>query len=175
MEKSCLVPIGRITKPHGVRGAVKVFPYGETLSELKAGEVLIFGDSEAVTERHLTLVRIRPQKRILICDFEESRNFDQATQLAGRELLIPAERLPTLPDGQYYHYQLIGLTVETKEGRSLGTLRGILETGGNDVYVVENREKELLIPAIEDVICSVDLLNQKMIVDLPEGLEQNDL
>jgi 16S rRNA processing protein RimM len=60
--------------------------------------------------------------------------------------------------------------VETKEGEPLGTLSGVLETGGNDVYVVESGGKELLIPAIEGVIGEVDLLNGKLVVDLPEGL-----
>jgi 16S rRNA processing protein RimM len=76
-----------------------------------------------------------------------------------------------LPDGEYYQFQLIGLAVETKDGERLGTLRSIFETGGNDVYVVDCGGKELLVPAIEDVVCEIDLENNRMIVDLPEGLE----
>ena len=81
------------------------------------------------------------------------------------------DRLPPLSEGEYYHFQLIGLSVETKEGEPLGTLSAIFETPGNDVYVVESGEKELLIPAVEDVICEVDLQSRKLIVDLPEGLQ----
>ncbi len=96
---------------------------------------------------------------------------DQAQALSGKDLFIHKDRLPKLPEGEYYHFQLIGLSVETKEGKPLGTLSAILETGGNDVYVVESEGKELLIPAIEDVIGEVDLQNRKLVVDLPEGLQ----
>ena len=171
MEKSSLVPIGRIVRTHGVRGAVKIHPYGETLGELEAGEKVFSVSSEGVVEREFTLVSLRAQSRVWIGEFEEIRDIDQARELAGKELFVPLERLPALPDGEYYQFQLIGLTVEAKDGRKLGALRGVLETGGNDVYVVDCDGKELLVPAIEDVICEIDLESSRMIVDLPEGLE----
>jgi 16S rRNA processing protein RimM len=96
---------------------------------------------------------------------------NQAQALTGKDLFIDKDRLPRLPPGEYYHFQLIGLSVETKEGKPLGTLRAVFETGGHDVYVVEKGGKELLIPAIEQVIGEVDLLNGKLVVDLPEGLQ----
>ena len=171
MEKSGLVPIGKVVRTHGVRGAVKIHPYGETLGELKAGEKVFSGVSEGVVEREFTLVSLRAQSRVWIGEFEEIGDMNEARELAGKELFVPRERLPVLPDGEYYQFQLIGLTVETKDGGNLGTLRGILETGGNDVYVVDCDGKELLVPAIEDVICEIDLDNNRMVVDLPEGLE----
>ena len=76
-----------------------------------------------------------------------------------------------LPSGEYYQFQLLGLSVQTKEGNPLGTLSAVLQTGSNDVYVVESEGNELLIPAIEEVIIEVDLLNGRLIVDLPEGLQ----
>ena len=171
MDKPCLVPIGRVTKPHGVRGSVKIFPYGDTLGEIEPGEKLFLVDSEGNAERQLTPADIRPQKKGWIGKFDEVDNMDDAATLAGREIFVPRDRLPLLPEGEYYHFELIGLSVETKEGELLGTLRGIFATGGNDVYVVDCGGKELLVPAIEDVICDIDLLNRRIIVDLPEGLE----
>ncbi|MFZ2447534.1 MAG: ribosome maturation factor RimM [Syntrophobacteraceae bacterium] len=171
MKRPRLIPVGRVVKLHGVRGALKIQTYGETLGELKAGEKLFAVASEAGAQREVTLAAFRGHRRGLIGEFEEIGDIDQALELVGRELFIPEDRLPVLPEGEYYHYRLIGLAVETKEGRVLGTLRTILETGGNDVYVVVDGEKELLVPAIEDVIREVDLEVGKMIVDLPEGLE----
>jgi 16S rRNA processing protein RimM len=171
MEKSCLVPIGRVVKTHGVRGAVKIHPYGETLGELQSGEKVFSAASEGVPGQEFTLVSLRPQTRAWIGEFEEITDMDRARELAGQELFIPRERLPVLPAGEYYQFQLIGLTVETKEGEKVGTLRDIFETGGHDVYVVDREGKELLLPAIEDVICEIDLEGNRMIVDLPEGLE----
>ena len=169
MDESSLIPVGKVVKTHGVRGALKVRPYGETLGEMEAGEKLFL--IENGVQLQLTLVSLRAQKLGWIAQFEEIENIDRAEALTGKEILIDKDRLPVLPEGEYYHFQLIGLSVETKEGEPLGTLSAIFETAGHDVYVVESAEKELLIPAIEDVICEVDLRSRKLIVDLPEGLQ----
>ena len=170
MDKTFLVAVGKVVKAHGVRGALKVLTYGETLAGMSAGEKLFSFEGE--TQRQLTLADLRPEKqrRFWIVQFEEIESREQAEALTGKDLFINQDRLPGLPSGEYYHFQLIGLSVETKEGESLGTLKAVLETGSNDVYVVESGGKELLIPAIEEVVCEVDLLNGKLIVDLPEGL-----
>ena len=169
MDKSSLVAVGKVVRTHGIRGALKVVPYGETLGEMEAGEKLF--SIEDSGQRQLTLVSLNSQKRVLIVQFEEIDGMDQAQALTGKDLFIDKDRLPRLPSGEYYHFQLIGLSVETREGKPLGTLSTVLETGGNDVYVVEMGGKELLIPAIEEVIGEVDLLNGKLIVDLPEGIQ----
>jgi 16S rRNA processing protein RimM len=169
MDESSLIPVGKAVKTHGVRGALKVRPYGETLGEMEAGEKLFF--IENGVQLQLTIVSLRAQRQGWIAQFEEIENIDRAEALTGKEIFIDKDRLPELPEGEYYHFQLIGLSVETKEGEPLGTLSAIFETGGNEVYVVESAEKELLIPAIEDVICEVDLQSRKLIVDLPEGLQ----
>jgi 16S rRNA processing protein RimM len=169
MDKSSLVAVGKVVRTHGIRGALKVLPYGETLGEMEAGEKLF--SIEGRGQRQLTLVSLNSQKRVLIVEFEEIGGMDQAQALTGKDLFIDRDRLPRLPSGEYYHFQLIGLSVDPREGKPLGTLSTVLETGGNDVYVVEMGGKELLIPAIEEVIGEVDLLNGKLIVDLPEGLQ----
>ena len=169
MDKSSLVAVGKVVRTHGVRGALKVLAYGETLGEMEAGEKLF--SIEDGEQRQLTLVSLNLQKRVLIVQFEEIGSMDRARALMGKDLFIDKDRLPRLPSGEYYHFQLIGLSVETKEGKPLGTLSAVFETGGHDVYVVEKGGKELLIPAIEQVIGEVDLLNGKLVVDLPEGLQ----
>lgn len=168
METSGLVPVGRVLKAHGVRGELKVLPYGETLGGMEAGEKLFL--IEGGDRRQLTLARLRPQTRAWIAKFEEIESIDEALELTGMDLLVDKDRLPRLPEGEYYHFQLIGLSVETKEGEPLGTLSAIFQTAGNDVYVVESGGKELLVPAVEDVVCEVDLTSGKLVVDLPEGL-----
>jgi 16S rRNA processing protein RimM len=177
MDKTFLVAVGKVVKAHGVRGALKLVAYGETLGEMKAGERLISCEGEA--EQFLTIKDLSAKtvaSRVgalitMIAWFEEIVSREQAEALTGNDLFVHRDRLPQLPADEYYHFQLIGLSVLTKEGKPLGTLRSVLETGGNDVYVVVNEGKELLIPAIEDVVSEVDLLNGKLIVDLPEGLQ----
>jgi len=169
MDKAFLVAVGKVVKAHGVRGLLKLLPYGETLAEIQAGEKLFL--AEGATLPQLTLVNIRSQNRVWIAQFEEIAGRGQAEALAGQDLFIEKDRLPVLPSGEYYHFQLIGLSVQTKEGELLGTLNAVLQTGSNDVYVVKSEGKELLIPAIEEVVTQVDLLNGKLIVELPEGLQ----
>ena len=167
----CLIPVGRVVKAHGIRGEVKIVPYGETLGGLGPGEKLVPASPSGNMEPAITLVSLRSHKNAFIGRFDLIGDIDQAQALAGKELFIPKDRLPPLPDGEYYQFQLIGLAVQTRDGTDLGTLRSIMETGSNDVYVVEGAEKELLVPAIEDVILEIDLEKGKIIVELPEGLE----
>ena len=95
---------------------------------------------------------------------------EAAEALRGATIEVPLEQAVRLPPGSYYWHQLIGLAVETKRGESLGRLVDILTTGSNDVYVVRDDARELLLPAIRDVIREVDLENGRMVVELLPGL-----
>jgi 16S rRNA processing protein RimM len=88
----------------------------------------------------------------------------------GQWLTAPQDTSPQLPDGEYFHFQLLGLQVVTEEGEELGEVTEIIETGSNDVYVVSGGKEELLIPAIAEVVRDVNLTDQVMIVRLIEGL-----
>jgi 16S rRNA processing protein RimM len=169
MEEPLLVAIGKVAKAHGVLGALKVHPFGETFDAVKTGESFLLG--EGSQRRSLRLATLRAQNRFWIVEFEEVASREQAEELTGKEIFIERDRLPALAEGEYYQFQLIGLLVETTQGRELGILKAVLETGGNDVYVVEGGGAEVLVPAIEEVVVEVDLGKGKIVVDLPEGLE----
>jgi len=165
------VPVGKITRTHGIRGAVKIYAYGESLGAQAAGsrlyaEGFAFGDQTTV----LTIRSLKAQGRLWVAFFEELASVDEAQKVVGAEVFLPEDRLPTLAEDEFYHYQLIGLTVETREGKRIGILRAILETGSNDVYVVDRKGIEILVPALEDVIHEVDLERRRMVIDVPEGL-----
>ncbi|PZC48119.1 MAG: 16S rRNA processing protein RimM [Chloroflexi bacterium] len=97
---------------------------------------------------------------------------DDAERLEGKELQVLASSLPSLDDGEYYHYQLLDLEVWSSEGEHLGVVKDILVTGGNNVLVVGRSEDpgEILIPAIEQVVLKVDLAGRRMTVELWEGM-----
>jgi 16S rRNA processing protein RimM len=95
---------------------------------------------------------------------------EQAECLVDCELLIPRSAAPMLPEGTYYHGDLIGLRVVTEEGRELGRIVDILETGANDVYVVHGEGSEWLLPATKEVVRKVDLAREIMLVHLLEGM-----
>ena len=106
----------------------------------------------------------------LILWFAGFRDRGQAQRLAGLWLCVPQSQVPSAQEGEYFHYQLIGLKVRTVEGEDLGELAEILETGSNDVYVVTGPDGDILIPALAKVVREIDIAAGLMVVDLPEGL-----
>lgn len=157
--------IGRIVRPHGVRGelVVEVEAAGDELAE---AETVYLGQPPVPH----TLDGLRRHRgRLLIhltgCDDREAAE-------AYRDLPLAVERveLPPLPAGTYYWGQILGLGVVTDAGEALGQITEIIETGANDVYVVRGATGEILIPAAPGVVLTVDLEAGQMTVRLPEGL-----
>lgn len=95
---------------------------------------------------------------------------EQSQQLHGRLLEIPRSKLHTLPPDEYYQFQLLGIEVWTTDDQFLGRIDRILPTGSNDVYVVPVNDREVLIPAIEDVVKSIDLDGGRMTIETVKGL-----
>jgi 16S rRNA processing protein RimM len=159
--------IGKVVKAHGLRGQLKVLPYGETFSTLSAEEKITANLPDG-TSLTLTLTEIRPHQKTFLLMSREIGTVEQARRLVGAELCVPESRLPPTASGEFYWYQLIGLEVVNTGGQSLGTLEEIIETGSNDVYVVRRGREEILVPAMEEVVLEVDLHRRVMTVDLPE-------
>jgi 16S rRNA processing protein RimM len=161
-----LVAIGKVVSVHGVRGHIKVVAYGETLQGLGAGEEVAARLPDGSVERLIT-VEVRTHGKSVLFLSRERRTAAAARPLVGAEICIPQSRLPTLAADEFYWHQLIGLEVMSVDGRKLGTIRQIIETGSNDVYVVQQAGEELLIPALADVVREVNLERRLMVVDLP--------
>lgn len=171
MKGSRWVPIGKLVRPHSIRGALKVYPYGETLASKKRGDNLYVGLPHTQEQVKFTLLDLKPQGKYWVAQFEELTSRDEAQRFAGKEIFLTEDLLPPTEDGEYYHYQLVGLDVFAKAGSRLGILQRILGTGANDIYVIQGEDgREILVPAIEEVILQVDLEAGRMLVDLPEGL-----
>jgi len=116
----------------------------------------------------------QPHSKGVLLALEDVDDRDLAEALIGSDLLIDKKTLPELEKGTYYWSDLVGLSVFSKDEDYLGRVTAIMPTGGNDVYVVakvvQGRQKEFLIPALESVVLDIDLEKQVMHVDLPEGL-----
>ena len=95
---------------------------------------------------------------------------DEARALFQTYLYVPEAEAARPPKGEYFVHQIVGLRVITAEGESLGTVREVLHTGSNDVYVVRDGSREVLVPALKDVITRIDLDAGTMEVALPPGL-----
>ena len=120
--------------------------------------------------RPMTIERSRHHNKHLIVKLATIDDREAAERLRGCDLEIPFSQAQPLAEGEYYPLQLIGLRVETTEGEDLGQVVNILVTGSNDVYVVRGGRGETLIPAIEDVIQSIDLKNGVIIIQAIKGL-----
>jgi 16S rRNA processing protein RimM len=125
---------------------------------------------EEQTPYPLLRSRVQREGRQVLLRLGGVLDCDQADKLRGQMIYIPVEQAMPLEEGQYYIYQILGLSVETEAGEPLGLLTEVLLIGSNDVYVVSDGSREILIPALEDVILTVDLSARKMIVRLLDGL-----
>ena len=164
-----LIVLGRVVGVHGIRGAVKIgmggpgeAPDPQTFAVL--GEVEIGGTRYRVerAERH---------RRQVLLHLEGIYNRDQAERLAGLEVKGDRRRFPALPPGEYYWFQVLGLPVfHAAEGTPLGYLEEIIPSPAHDVYVVRREGKEVLLPAIEEVIVEINLAEGWIKVLPPAGL-----
>ena len=159
------VTVGRILGPWGVRGEVRIEHFAQSPDRLAPGTRLFAGDIP------LTVERSRSHKGHVVAKLQGVSDRGAADGMRGAELTVEATALPPTPRDSYYQFQLIGLTAFTERAERLGTVSQVLETGANDVYVVEDADGgQILLPAVKDVILEVDLARGRMVVDPPSEL-----
>lgn len=159
--------VGRLRRSHGVQGEMLMDILTGFPERLRSGKIVYVGDSH----EPLRLASVRghnKEKIVRIAGFETP---EDTARLRNAIVYVKASELPVLPEGEYYHHQLIGLSVVDESGKPLGRLVDILETGANDVYVIKSEEgKELLLPAVDEVVLAVDLERAELRVRPPEWL-----
>lgn len=157
--------VGRVLGSHGVYGEVRAQVLTEIPHRFDPGETLYLqGESFRIQSSS------RSTGDTVILKLEGINGPAAARKLTGQELFAPPEGSPDLPDGEYFHYQLIGMQVFTEAGEDLGQIMEIIITGSNDVYVVSGPNGQVLLPAISQVILGVDTEQGVMRVRLMEGL-----
>ena len=160
--------IGKIVNTHGVKGEVRVLPSTDDVKRFgKLKEVKV--ENRTMTTYEIETVRYH--KNFVLLKFKGIDTMNEAELLKNSLLKIDRKDALPLKKDEYYQCDLYGLRVVTDTGKDLGKLTDILMTGSNDVYVVRNEEKEILIPAIKQCILKVDLEVGEMLVHLLEGLE----
>lgn len=169
MKNVDLVEVGRVVGVHGVKGEIKVLLYG-TLPEFRWDSVFLDGGDKGRAGRSFRVLNVRAHKNILIFALDGCRDRDLAGTLVGMDVHVRRDELPEPAPDEYYHHDLIGMGVDSDDGRELGRITGIISTGGNDVFEVEGPYGEVLVPVIEKTIVTVDLTNKKVVVRLLEGL-----
>ena len=162
--------VGVIASTHGLRGEVKVFPTTDEPARFLDLEQVILDTGRE--ERTLRIRSVKFFKKFVILGFEGLDRIEDVERLRGAELLIPREDAYPLEEGEYFIPDLIGLRVTTDDGRDLGMIKDVIETGANNVYdVCDENGKHILIPAIPDCILQVRIEEGDMTVHLLPGLE----
>ena len=163
-----MLRVGVITSTHGVRGEVKVFPTTDDAKRFKTLKKVIRDGREPL---ELSIEQVKFFKNMVILKFKGYDNINDVETWRQRDLLITRDQAVELKEDEYFITDLIGLTVVNEEEAVLGRVKDVLETGANDVYVVElTGGKELLLPAIKDCILNVDLEGGRMKVHVLDGL-----
>lgn len=161
--------VGVISSTHGVRGEVKVYPTTDDVNRFKQLKKVILDTGREHLDLEISGVKFF--KNQVILKFKGIDNINDIEKYKGKDLLVSREDAVELGEDENYVADLIDLKVVTDEGESLGILTEVMETGANDVYVIETAEgRELLIPAIKDCILDVDLEEEVMTVHVLPGL-----
>lgn len=163
------IAVGRISRAHGIRGEVAVLPLSEVPSRFEPGSRLFVGESG---DRSLTVAAARPHQQRVLVRFDEVLDRDAASALTGAYLFVPRGSSPSLPEGSFWPYELEGCEVRTTSGRVLGTIREVVRTPANDIWVTApaGDGDDLLIPALRDVVASVDVTGHTVIVHEIPGI-----
>lgn len=164
-----LLKVGVITTTHGVRGEVKVYPTTDEPERFLDLEYVLLDTGKEL--RRLDIKNVRFFKNLVILKFDGIDNINDIEKYKGRDLWIPREEAQELDEDEYYIADLLGMKVLLEDGSEFGTLKNVMETGANDVYIVDSVEHgEVLLPAIKECILDVDIKTNTMTVHLMKGL-----
>jgi 16S rRNA processing protein RimM len=166
-QQSSYLVVGKLHRPHGVHGEMTLEVLTDFPERLHEGITLYVGEKQAPMQ----LVKVRQHAKGLLVSFQGCSTPEAAGELRNQFVYVPAADRPPLPEGDYYHHQIIGLQVLSDQGEPLGTVSEILETGANDVFVIRPKNgPEILVPDTDEVILRIDLMKGEMIIHLLPGL-----
>ena len=164
-----MLRVGVISSTHGVRGEVKVFPTTDDPARFEDLETVFLDTGKEMLE--LEIAGVKFFKNMVILKFKGYDNINDIEKYRGKDLWITRDQAVPLGEDENFVADLIGLSVVTDQGETLGVMKDVMFTGANDVYVVERENgKELLLPAIKDCILDVDLEEGVMTVHVLDGL-----
>ena len=158
------IPVGRVTRTHGLKGELKFFPDDRDDLVVQNDQLIRLGETT------FKIKSIRGAKSPFIVKFDGVDSIEAAQSLSGQEVLIAREDFELLPEGEYYRFEIEGLKAFDDTGKYYGVIEDVIATGSNDVYVVREDGKEWLVPMIDSVVQSIDLEQGKLIFHCVEGL-----
>jgi len=165
-----MLEVGKIINTHGLRGEVKVVTWTDAPEDFEnIKKVITKKGGEMV---NLTVSKVKYQKNNLIVKFKEINSIEEAELYKNCILSAEKSALPPLPEGIYYIADLMGCSVYSVSGELTGEITDVFTAGAGNVYEVRAENgKKLYLPANEGTVVSTDIENKKIIMDIPEGLE----
>jgi 16S rRNA processing protein RimM len=164
--------LGEVLRPHGVRGELKtrvLTDYPERIGDMET--VYLADNEQGDKAKPYAIEGVRMNQEYALIKLKGIDDRDQADRLRALYVMVAMDDAIPLEEGEFYLYQIIGLRIITEDGETFGTLTEVMETGANDVYIIDSeRYGEVLIPAIESVILKTDIEAGTITVRLPEGL-----
>ena len=158
------IPVGRVTRTHGLKGELKFYPFEQNGITVRSGQGICLG------EMQLKIESVRGIKSPFILKLDGINSIEDTKSLVGQEVRVARKDFEPLPEGEFYRFEIEGLKVFDDTGKYYGVVEEIVETGSNDVYVVRGEGKEWLIPMIDSVVHTIDLEQGKLIFHCVEGL-----
>jgi len=164
-----LFEVGEIVKTRGLHGCMKVLSYLEATSRFSKPD-FVYIEKNPGQKNRFTLKKIDVAGKAFFMEVEEIKDVESAKKFVGGRVFLPKTILKKLPQGEYYIRDIIGLDVVDEAGVLIGKIESVFPTGSNDVYVCRSEKREILLPAIADVIKKIDLDRRMMTVKILEGL-----
>lgn len=168
MENNML-RVGIYANTHGIAGEIKVYPTTDDVQRFKKLKKVYLDTGTDMLEWEIASVKFF--KNMVILKFKDIHNINDIEKYKGKDLYIKREQAVPLAEDEYFLCDIIGALVVTEDGTELGKVKEVLQTGANDVYVVEDKKKkEILIPVIKDCVLDIDVEKKMVKVHLMPGL-----
>ncbi|MCR5655937.1 MAG: ribosome maturation factor RimM [Butyrivibrio sp.] len=169
--------VGVIASTHGLKGEVNVFPTTQDPERFKKLKKVIM-NTKREGQKELTIEKVRFNKKFVIVKFKEFNDINEVEKLRSTELIVKREDAIELEEGEYYLGDIEGMKVVDEEGKELGIIKRVIQTGANDVYEMkrtdienpENVSDEVMIPGIRECVKNIDIENKVMTIHVMDGL-----
>lgn len=160
------VNIGKIANTHGIKGELKIIPLTDDKTRYEDLEYVFIEDE---TDKFY-IEKIWYNKNLVMIKFKNFDNINDVLKFKNKFINVHKENLVKLPEDTYFIFDLIGIDVYTSDNTKIGSIKDVLQTGANDVYIINNGKKEILIPAVKEIVKEVNLNEKTMIIEPIEGL-----
>ena len=164
-----LIAYGKILKPHGLKGEVKVLPYSGETENFKFFRSIYIPLEKNKPQEYVILGK-KFQKNQIIVKMQNVDSIEDAELLRGKEIFIDKAELPSTEEDEYYWFELIGLKVYSQDNGLVGKVDSIIDSTAQPILVIKNNSKEYMVPLIDNFVKKIDLDNSKIVIEPIEGL-----